>query len=707
MSKNTEKDSISATPTGRRDSPAETLMDNPVFRVRIGMAHPGRPPKIKGFVGRIKAMLREHGGATQGRHRSTAGVGGSAAARLTVRSSPQRVIIKARVVKHAKYAARAGGALGMLAKHMDYLGRGSAAEDRTRGVLFNAEKDLDAGDLRALRSRIADDRHHFRFIVSPEAGKRLNLKDFARELVREMQTDLGTTLTWIGAAHYDTDEPHVHLFVRGKDARGNDLVINRNYIAHGMRLQAMEVATRHLGPRLPEEIERAMKRDLKAERVTGIDLGLAEQAAGHPEGWVSALRRPDGSLAFEQQRLNTLARLQYLESLGLAREIRPGIWRPDRDLVPRLRALGMRGDIIKLMHQRLQGINPGAVPVTTDRAPETPVIGRVAARGTADELTEDEYLVVEARDGQAYYVPVGEFSKSREADLPVGAIVRLKSPAPAGDPADARIAAIAAADGGVYDAHTHAAAGSPEAPSREILGADPSPESTLQRARALSRRGLLEDLGGDRFRVPADLAARVAATLNRRRPGIEIERLSGADLKTQTTQNGVTWLDREIANGAIIGAPIPVGATRFERELASAFEARAKHLESLGLGEINKSSFRARGALLDDLYERELHDADARLSVRFGERVPLPDRGTLKGHLAAIEELPSGPHAVFELADGYALVPAGPALARQVGKDLKLSLGRGRGSPALGEEAPKIAIRFSSLELNRTRRRGR
>ncbi len=35
------------------------------------------------------------------------------------------------------------------------------------------------------------DRHHLRFIVSPEAGKRLDIKEFARELVREMQTDLG------------------------------------------------------------------------------------------------------------------------------------------------------------------------------------------------------------------------------------------------------------------------------------------------------------------------------------------------------------------------------------------------------------------------------------------------------------------------------------------------------------------------------------
>ena len=60
--------------------------------------------------------------------------------------------------------------VGALAKQMDYLGRGSAAEDRTQGVVFNAEEDLTREELAALRREMVGDRHHFRFIVSPEAG---------------------------------------------------------------------------------------------------------------------------------------------------------------------------------------------------------------------------------------------------------------------------------------------------------------------------------------------------------------------------------------------------------------------------------------------------------------------------------------------------------------------------------------------------------
>jgi hypothetical protein len=59
------------------------------------------------------------------------------------------------------------------------------------------------------------------------------------------------------------------------------------------------------------------------------------------------------------------------------------------------------------------------------------------------------------------------------------------------------------------------------------------------------------------------------------------------------------------------------------------------------------------------------------------------------------------------MSGGYALVPANAALSKQVGRDLKLTLSRGRHFDPLEEGVRKIAIRFQSLELNRTRKRGR
>jgi type IV secretory pathway VirD2 relaxase len=713
MRKNTGKLPWGPKTAGRADPAALTVSDSPVFRVRLGTARPARTPKLKAFSGRIKALVRKHAAGSGGRNQPLGkhGRGGGAAARIAVRSAPQRVTVKSRVVRHSGYRA-AGGASAALGKHIDYLGRGGVAEEGGRGVIFDSDRELSREDLKAFREGIVSDRHHFRFIVSPEAGAELDLRTYARNFVAAMEADLGTKLQWLGVAHYDTDNPHLHLLVRGKDELGADLVINRDYMSHGMRLQAMELATRALGPRRAEDIERSLERDLTADRVTGLDLGLAHQASLHPDGIVSALRKGDGSLAGERQRLHTLTRLQHLESLGLAREVKPGIWQPDIDLVERLRQLSIRGDVIKLMHERMRGASPSLTTVifNKDHPPTEPVVGRVYARGTADELTDAEYLLIEARDGRAYYVSLGEFSEvpGREAD--VGAIVRLSPATPsATDAADRNITRIAASNGGIYEAQLHAAEAEQGARLPPGVSVQTYVSSHRKRAQALTRRGLVEDLGQDRFRIPTDLTAKLEAApaAGRDRGTVtKVERLATRDLDTQVSEEGVTWLDQELAAGVTIGA-LRVGASRFERQVAQALEGRAKHLASLGLAQIEDGQFRARGRFLDELYERELQAADRQLKGRYGEREAVAAGASLEGRIAAIEELPSGPHAVFDMAGRYALIPATAPLAKQVGRELKLTLDRGRQFHPMGEGAMKLAIRFEAIDLSRTRKRGR
>ncbi|MCY0604008.1 relaxase/mobilization nuclease domain-containing protein, partial [Klebsiella pneumoniae] len=86
----------------------------------------------------------------------------------------------------------------------------------------------DGADSAAFAERCKDDRHHFRFIVSPEdAGDMTDLKAFTRDLAKQMEADFGTRLDWVAVDHWNTDNPHVHLLVRGVDEEGADLVISR------------------------------------------------------------------------------------------------------------------------------------------------------------------------------------------------------------------------------------------------------------------------------------------------------------------------------------------------------------------------------------------------------------------------------------------------------------------------------------------------
>ena len=54
--------------------------------------------------------------------------------------------------------------------------------------------------------------------------------------------------------------------MRGKDDRGKDLVIARDYVAYGMRARAGELITRELGPESELDQLRKLEQEVGAER---------------------------------------------------------------------------------------------------------------------------------------------------------------------------------------------------------------------------------------------------------------------------------------------------------------------------------------------------------------------------------------------------------------------------------------------------------
>jgi hypothetical protein len=69
-----------------------------------------------------------------------------------------------------------------------------------------------------------------------------DLRAFARELMKDAERDLGTSLDWVAVDHWNTDNPHVHMLVRGRADGGQDLVISRDYIGHGFRSRGRSVS---------------------------------------------------------------------------------------------------------------------------------------------------------------------------------------------------------------------------------------------------------------------------------------------------------------------------------------------------------------------------------------------------------------------------------------------------------------------------------
>ncbi|MCA1399580.1 MULTISPECIES: relaxase/mobilization nuclease domain-containing protein [Bradyrhizobium] len=393
------------------------------FRIRPGRIRSSRAQRARPFVAQVLAAARKAGarvsrtGQITHGNRSTFGRGRTASVRanrfLTSRS--RVVVIKTRVVRHHASAAP-------LVAHLGYLRREGVTRDGEKARLFGPQ--TDEVDSRAFAERTEGDRHHFRFIVSPEDAVELaDLKSFARDLMSQMENDLGTKLDWTGVDHWNTDNPHVHIILRGRADDGQDLVIARDYIKEGMRARAADRVTQELGPRTDLEIRRNLERQVEAEHWTQLDHQLVRD--GRATGIVDLA--PDPGAQPDEYHTLKVGRLRKLEALGLAEEVGPGQWAIDERAEATLRELGERSDIIKRMHRALtrRGIERGSASyVLATETLDTPIIGRLVDRGLHDELTGTAYAVVDGVDGRTHHIRLPDLDAV--GDSAPGSVVELR-----------------------------------------------------------------------------------------------------------------------------------------------------------------------------------------------------------------------------------------------------------------------------------------
>ncbi len=397
------------------------------LRVRPGRIHHGNrgAKRPQTFVGEVMRAAKKAGHvgnsfrSSQGRSRSRFGRGRRAAVSIRLRSNARRVVMKARVVRHQGARFRSAP----LPKHIAYLKREGVTRDGEDARMFDEASDT--SDERAFAERCEADRHHFRFIISPEDAAELgDLKMFTRELMRDVEKDLGTRLDWVAVDHWNTDNPHIHVLIRGRADDGQDLVISREYISRGFRDRAAERVTLELGPRSEQEIRTALEREMDSERWTSLDRALRDIADDC--GGVADLRPGPDAEDPELRRL-LLGRAAKLERLGLADPVGPACWTFKPGLEQTLRQLGIRGDIIKTMHQALSagGHEPDVSTFALHgEEPSDPVLGKLVKRGLDDELKGSAYAIVAGVDGRTHHLRFNDIELT--SDAPAGAIVEAR-----------------------------------------------------------------------------------------------------------------------------------------------------------------------------------------------------------------------------------------------------------------------------------------
>ncbi|MFB0875855.1 MULTISPECIES: relaxase/mobilization nuclease RlxS [unclassified Sphingobium] len=657
------------------------MSEDDEFTPRLGRQRQRSGKKARRYLGRVvgAAIRSAEKGTVRSRRfdGSRIGRGASMGRLLSSRDRfggmrARRAVVKTRLVRIGTKGMPAARA------HLRYIQRDGVTREGTPGELYSADRDT--ADGKAFLQRCDGDRHQFRFIVSAEDGSEYpDLKPYIRRLMTQMEADLGTKLDWVAVDHFNTAHPHTHIMLRGVDDTGQSLIIAREYIAHGIRERAAELVTLDLGPRTDQEIEARLRHDIGEERMTAIDRRLLKSIEA--DGLVTSFDRDPFQQSLRAGRLQKLASMELAEPMG------GGRWRLAEDLEGTLRSLRERGDIIRTMQRELTARKLerpwlGRSLFGGGESDPQPIVGRVIARGLADELRDRHYLLVDAIDGHAHYVDIGRGDAT--APLAEGSIVRVSARRLEIREVDRIVADVAAANGGQYTPDFH-------------LRHDPSAthafaEAHVRRLEAMRRSGIGIDRAADgTWTIPADHLDRVAAYEARRHRDhpVEIETLSPRPLDQLPAMDAATWIDRELTSPS----PLPIRDAGFGHDVRGAMAARQQWLVEQDLADFEGDRVRLRAGAIMVLQRREMLSSGEQIASELGKpfvETKVGDR--IEGKLTRSVDLASGRFAVIERARDFTLVPWRPVLERQMGKTasgimradgVSWTFGRGRSAPEI------------------------
>lgn len=444
----------------------------------------------------------------------------------------RKIVVKACYVKNNKT-----GFAEKIKAYFDYISRDHAGKDAHKPELFSKESVQEIS-----KDMIADftkSEHNFRFIISPEDGDKLELKEFTRNLIKAIEKDLGTQLSWVASCHYDTNEPHVHLVVDGKNDIGKKLLMTRDYISRGIRNRASEIINNKLGLQSDDEITKRLEisavRSNKSELDVVIKNNIKDDCIN-----LKSLDNKDSEI-IRPQILER--RLNYLASKGLAFNQGEQSWRIKENYLDDLRALGRTSSIIERLSRKLAVNKDRCELISAASLAEKSPSGQVVGRGFVNEIDEGQYVIVKTEQGKHLYVELEKYSE--KSPTKVGEWVRIDATKSFDGPksSDRTIARIAEEKGGIYDAADHERQVLKELRLPPGVSAHDYIQVHLKRLELLTRLGLASKLSDNKFVIPDNylekLAAYAQSSAQKYQAHIKISQISPPKISSPKVSSGM------------------------------------------------------------------------------------------------------------------------------------------------------------------------
>jgi hypothetical protein len=320
---------------------------------------------------------------------------------------------------YAKNATR-----GQWKAHGRYIARETASQGRAAEAGFDAtERGINIA-ARLDQWQSAGDERVWKVILSPEFGDKIDLVQLTRDLMKCMTRDLDTQLEWVAVSHFNTDNPHVHIVLRGVRADGKPLRLERAYIKHGIRSIAEDLCTRQLGYRTQVDVAQSQRREVSQKRFTSLDRAIARDKPidGQSSNFLVS-RNPA-----QPRSQYVVARLRALEGMGLAEVTGPDEWRVRQDFETALRAMQRLGDRQKILAAHGGPVSDMRLPlVMFDLRNCTTLEGRILVHGE-DEGSGRSFMMLEGTDAKVhciYHTPQMAEARGR-GGLRANRFVRLR-----------------------------------------------------------------------------------------------------------------------------------------------------------------------------------------------------------------------------------------------------------------------------------------
>lgn len=310
--------------------------------------------------------------------------------------------------------------------HISYICRESAGES----VPFSSDSlNLSKDDLKTFTAGTSkENEKQYRFIISPEKAKDFesdeHFKKYIQDCMIQLSRDLegNPELNYTARIHYDTDNPHCHVLLKGLSKTGEDVYIPKEYMKSIFREKAGNIATTYLGTRSIDDIQAAKISEIDAKRFTSLDHDITRLAVDN----VFNTKGFDRANKSQEFRLTNylIPRLDYLCRIGLVTKEKTK-YTLDPDYKKTLQDMPLNIDIIKKLAVLKKTHFIESIAKYDTYANIKPITGVVIEKGCYDEEKELNYVIVLDSNKKSHYVRLDKNSETEGNEALVGSTVEL------------------------------------------------------------------------------------------------------------------------------------------------------------------------------------------------------------------------------------------------------------------------------------------